>query len=245
MANSWTAQMYGSFNSGAWLGEIATMTLSGAARDTGSFTAGAINESLIEFDAVPSGVAGSSTHFTWNYGSEGVGVWNNANVAAIGEACWTFLNAIKSYSASTFSWKEVRISAVESSGVVVNGASVGTITAPLVGPSSLANPPQTATVCSLVTGGRGPRNRGRLYVPAQVPSSGTDALVPTAQKTAINAATRSLINDVNGISGIRAAVVSRTHGTYSDIVSVRMGDEYDTQRRRRNGRRETYVSLAI
>lgn len=245
MANSWTAQMYGSFNSGAWLGEIATLTLSGAARDTGAFSGGAINDPLPTFVATPTGVSGTSTHFTWNFGSSGVGVWNNANVQSIGEACWTFLNSIKAYSASGFSWKEVRISAIESDGTVVNGASVGTITTPLVGPSALANPPQNATVCSLVTGGRGPRNRGRLYVPAHVPTPGTDALVATALKTAINAATRQLILDVNAISGVRAAVVSRTHGTYSDIVSVRMGDEYDTQRRRRNSRRETYVSLAV
>ena len=245
MANSWHAVAYGSYDSGVWVGEIATCSLSGAGRDTGSFTTGEINVDLPEFVAVPTGVTGSSTHFTWSYGSEGVGCWNNANVSAIGEAFYTWLVALKAYQASTFSWKEVRISAVEAGGAVVNGASVGAITTPIVGTGSMSAPPQNAIVSSLVTGGRGPRNRGRLYVPAPGAAPTTDGLLSSAMKTAVNNGTKALVNSVDAISGIRAAVVSRTHQTYSDITKVRVGDEFDTQRRRRNGRNETYTVLAV
>ena len=245
MANSWHCVAYGTYDSGVWVGELATTSLSGAGRDTGSFTAGDINVTLPEFVAVATGITGSSTHFTWAYGSEGVGCWNNANVAAIGEEMYTWLVALKAYQASTFSWKEVRISAVETDGTIVNGASVGTITTPIVGTGGMSAPPQNAIVSSLVTGGRGPRNRGRLFIPAPGAAPTADGLLSTAQKTAVNNASKAVVNSVNAISGIRAAVVSRTHGTYSDIIKVRVGDEFDTQRRRRNGRNEVYTALAV
>lgn len=235
----------GGFNSGAWLGEIATIGFSGTARDTGSFTSGAINVSLPTFDAVATGTTGSSSHMTWAYGSEGVGSWTNANQNTIGEAMWTLLNAIKGFQSTTFTWKEVRLSAITSAGAVVNGASVGTITSPLAGAAAQAAPPQQAVVSSLVTGGRGPRNRGRLYIPATVLSLGTDALVGPSTATTVNNASKAFINACNAISGIRCAVVSGTYGTYSDITSVRIGDEVDTQRRRRMRRKEVYTTLAV
>jgi len=245
MANSWHCVAYGTYDSGVWVGELATMSLSGAARDTGSFSAGEINVGLIEYDAVATGTSGSSTHFTWAYGSNGIGAWTEANQNAIGEAMWGFLTAVKGYQPTTFSWKEVRISAISSAGPVVNGASVGTITTPIVGTGSMSAPPQNAIVSSLVTGGRGPRNRGRLYIPAPGAAPTTDGLLSTGMKTAVNNGSKALVNAVDAVSGLRAAVVSRTHATYSDITKVRVGDEFDTQRRRRNGRRETYTVLAV
>lgn len=245
MANSWSAVAVGAWASGAWLGEIATCKFSGAARDSGSFSAGAINADLPEFAAVPSGATSSSTHFTWSFGSEGVGGWTQANQMAIGEAMWTWLNAIKVLQSSAWRWNEVRVSAINADGTVVNGATVGTITSPLSGTGTQAMPPQIAAVSSLATGGRGPRNRGRLYIPCTQITLAADALIGSSTKTTVNNATRALVNDTNAISGVRGAVVSRVHATYSDIVSVRIGDELDTQRRRRNGRKESFTVLAI
>jgi hypothetical protein len=76
-------------------------------------------------------------------------------------------------------------------------------------------------------------------------NSTTDGLVATSVKTAVNNAAKAFIDTVNAVSGLRTAVVSGTHQTYSDITAVRVGDEFDTQRRRKNGRRETYTTLTV
>lgn len=245
MANSWRCVAYGSFDSGPWAGEIATISFSGAARDSGAFSGTAIDEALPEFAAVPSGGSGSSTHFTWAYGSSGVGAWTEANQEAIGEVMWEYLDDIKANQSSAFSWREVRISAINSDGTIVNGASVGTMT-PTIDPTATQGlPPQLAIVSSLITAGRGPRNRGRLYIPAYGTGPGTGATVSAGTIGVVNTATKTAIDAFNAISGIRCAVVSRTHATYSDVTFVRCGDQFDTQRRRRNGVRETYTSLAM
>jgi len=245
MANSWRCVAVGSFNSGPWDGEIATIGFSGAARDTGAFTGPVINEELLEYGASSIGTSGSSTNMTWSFGSAGIGVWNETNQKAIGEVMYTYLQAIKTYQGTTFSWKEVRVSALEASGAVVNGASVGTITSPVAGGFTQTMPPQLACVASLKTGGRGPRNRGRLYVPAHAPATVTGIVLNSSMQNAVNTATKSAINGFNAITGIRAAVVSKTHSTYSDVTAVRVGDQLDTQRRRREGIKETYITLLM
>lgn len=245
MANSWRAVAYGSFNSGPWDGEIATIGFSGSARDSGSYSAGAINADLPEFAAVPEGGSDTSTHFSWAFGSAGVGGWTEANQKAIGEVVWEYLDDIKSLQCTTFTWKEVRVSAINADGTVENGASVGTITSPLAGTGTQSMPPQVAVVSSLVTGGRGPRNRGRLYLPAFTAPTATGIVVSAGGITTVNNATKTAILAFNAITGIRCAVVSRTHATYSDVTFVRVGDQLDTQRRRREGVRENYTSLAI
>lgn len=245
MADNWHAVAYGKFTSGVWLGEIATCGFSGAALDTGGFPIAAINEALPTFAAVPTGSTSTSTHMNWTFGSSGVGGWTEANQKALGEAIWTWLDSLKSRLPTTFSWTEVRVSAQDGT-TVVNGASVGTIVTPIAGTNGAQTlPPQTAAVGSFVTGGRGPRNRGRVYIPMTAQTLGTDAVWPNTVISNVNTSNRNLVIAVNAITGLRMAVVSRVHSTYSDITAVRCGDEIDTQRRRRNGRREIYTQVAI
>jgi len=247
VANRWLCVGVGSFNSGAWTGELATMSFSGACRDTGAFGTDDINQALVEFDAVPTGTSSTTTHLTVSFGSEGIGGWNNANQEGILEAMYEFLDDLKAYQATTFTWKEIRLSAITSAGQVVNGATVGAINTPIAGTATMNAPPQLAVASSHQTGGRGPRNRGRNYVPIHTytGNTGGDGLVGTGVKTAVNNAAKAFIDTVNAISGIRTAVVSGTHQTYSDITAVRIGDEFDTQRRRKNGRPETYTTLTV
>lgn len=245
MANRWHCVGVGSFDSASWAGEIAQVGISGVGSAGVALSTGHINTSLIEFSAVADGTNATTTHCTVNYGSIGQDVWTAANQNTIAEAMWAFLNASKASQASTFSWKEIRLSAFTSDGKVVNGASVYTITAPLVGGGSIAFPPQTAVVTSLVTGGRGPRNRGRIYLPFHVGTLGTGALVPAGSVSGGNTNTKTLVNAVNAMDNLQCAVVSPTHQTFSDVTAVRTGDELDTQRRRRGGRKEVYTTLAI
>lgn len=239
--------MVGRFTAGTWVGEMASVGFSGPVVDTGAMGPGHINAGLETFNASADGSAGTTTHFNVNYGSVGTVGWAKATQNAIAEGAWAWLNALKAYQSADFAWQEVRLSAVEADGTVVNGASVFTMISPLAGGAATMNvAPQNAVVASLQTGGRGPRNRGRMYLPIHTNTAvTTGGLVASAVNTALRAATKTLIDTVNGLLVARMSVVSATHQTYSDIVNVRCGDEIDTQRRRRNGRLETYSSTAV
>lgn len=245
MATSWQAVGIGKWASGTWQGEMASVSISGVGADSGGSFPGVINGAVDEFNAVASGVTGTSTHMTWTHGWDGSAAGAVANQRTIGEAMWAYLNWAKLYIADTFQWQEVRVSAINADGSVVNGASVGSITAPIAGTLGVTFPPQTAIVASLVTGGRGPRCRGRIYLPCHHFTSSGDSLIGSSDRGAVNTNTKTLINAINAITGIRAGVVSRTHGTWSDITAVRCGDELDTQRRRRYRRRENYTVLSV
>jgi len=247
MANRWQCVLKGEFLAGEWNGEIATMSFSGACRDTGSWTADTINGALVEYAAVPVGSTDTTAHMNVSFGAAGVGAYTEANQKLVLELGWTFMDAIDVYQVDDFKWQEVRLSAIESDGTVINGATVGTITSPIPGTAlTLTLPPQTAVVCSHRSGGRGPRNRGRNYMPLHTTGGlTTDALILAALKTNLNNASKAFIDGVNAITGWRCAVVSSTHQTYSDITAVAVGDEVDTQRRRRNDRRETYTVLSV
>jgi len=245
MANSWRLVAIGSYNSGTWQGEIAQIGISGACSDAGAITSGQINANLPTFDAVAAGTSGSSTHMTFSFGANGVGAYNEANQKTVCEAMWTFLGTIVNVQPTSFTWKEIRLSAIATDGHVVNGATVGTITSPVAGLGTMNQPPQASLVQSFVTGGRGPRNRGRMYVPASSMTLGTDGKAPSTWPASVNPAARTMILAINAVTGWQACVVSRTHSTFSSITATRTGDEVDSQQRRRRHRRETYTQLAI
>lgn len=249
VANSWHATAVGSWASGAWTGEIGTVGLSGIGNPAFGYGPD-INAALPDFGATADGSTGTTTHCTVSYGSNAFGdnAWSHANQDAIAEALWTLLSAWKVHTPPAFSWKEIRLSAIERIGgedKVVNGASVYTITSPLAGSYAQAHPPQTAIVCSLKTGGRGARNHGRIFIPASALTVASDGLLNASDGTTIRNAMKTCLTTMNALTGVRAAVVSRVHQTYSDITGVRTGDEFDTQRRRRNKRPETYATTTF
>lgn len=248
MATSWLMTGIGRFTTATWQGEMASIGIRGICSDAGSPSHPFISQSLPSFDAVAAGTSASTTHTTANYGSVGVGNYHQTNQNSMAEAMWTYLNTIKAYQTSNFAWQEIRLSAVTNTGSIVNGASVFTITAPLAGTATItaAQPPQAAMVVSVQTGGRGPRNRGRQYVPIHQGSVlNGDGVFDTTSRTAVRGGFKTLVDSINALTGIRAAVVSVEHQTYSDITNLRTGDEVDTQRKRRNYRRESYTSSAV
>lgn len=133
MANRWQLVLKGEFDAGQWNGEIATMSFSGVCRDSGSFTPPVINEALPAFAAVPTGSTDTTTHMNVSFGAAGVGAYTEANQKLVLELGWTFADSINTYQHDNFKWDEIRLSAFESDGTVVNGATVGTITAPVAG----------------------------------------------------------------------------------------------------------------
>jgi hypothetical protein len=103
--------------------------------------------------------------------------------------------------------------------------------------------PQVSYCVSLATGNRGARNRGRFYVPfPTLQVTQNRRMDPTQQNNAKNSAV-TFLNDINATANVQEVVVASGAGTgtNSPVTQVRVGDVFDTQRRRRNGLPESYV----
>lgn len=203
-----------------------------------------INGALPDFDAVGSGGSGTWAQGTYTQAFDGdVDIDLQKSIAGV---IHTFLQAIKGYQVAAFAWTEIRVAALNSDGSYVNGATVFTYTTPVAGTITGAFPPHNAVAITHRTAGRGPRNRGRLYVPFHGPAAAMSSasLGPTAAtQTALNAAENALMDSLSLLS-VTAAVTSMTHGTFSTLLATAVGDEFDVVRRRRAQRKEEYQVLA-
>lgn len=123
-----------------------------------------------------------------------------------------------------------------------------------VGPA-VALTPQTAIVLSNMTAiARGPGHSGRIYVPAGSRTSPIFDNTGHITYAGLNlwlAAYKTLIETMNAftiggsLASPRVSVVSKVAATSSRVTNVRIGDVYDTQRRRRESIEENYLSSSI
>lgn len=116
-------------------------------------------------------------------------------------------------------------------------------------------PPQCALVATLIAGsGKGLAGKGRMYLPGVKHSidGGGHIADADAQRMATNLA--AFFNTVNSTAGAPGRVINVSEGTRSIVVpnpknllvnGVRVGNVYDTQRRRRNALAETYKSAVV
>lgn len=245
MARFWRAAIIGTYGTGVWTGESAQMGISGVGIEGGGDFDPRINQALPTFGAYASGEYLEDATFSIYAGSVGDGCWTLTKQKDLATALVAYATGVKSYQHTSFAWRRVITGAFEQVGgkwKVVNGSTVFELKTPVAGTSSnFTDGPDRAVVASFRTGGRGPRNRGRLYVPTPGAStSGTDGLCGSTIRNTVGNATRSLHDTVNTIGGLTHCVVSPTWTTYSAITSVEVGDEFDRQRRRRKGRPESY-----
>nr|CRY94117.1 hypothetical protein [uncultured prokaryote] len=132
-----------------------------------------------------------------------------------------------------------------------------TASAPLATPESGSGAPTTprttAVVLSLRTGAAGASARGRLYWPTlQLPLESTTANIsPVVQQTIAEAANEylSAIEDainVDELPGLRyvLAVWSRTKHSARAVTNIMVGNQPDSQRRRKDAIVENYFSTS-
>jgi hypothetical protein len=126
--------------------------------------------------------------------------------------------------------------------------------------SGAAMPPQVALVATLIGGsGKGLAGKGRMYLPGvNLPIDATGHINQTSCQNLANALA-AFFNTIDGIAGGpgHAINVSRGHkltgdfaGTYVGarnvkVNGVRVGNVYDTQRRRRNALNEVYSAAVV
>lgn len=105
-------------------------------------------------------------------------------------------------------------------------------------------PPQCSIVVSMRTALFNKAGRGRFYLP----TFGVDVLaagrLPNTARTQICTAAQKMVQSLNG-SGYTVVIYHRKAKTHDNVVSVNVGDVYDTQRRRRDKLIEARLSLAV
>lgn len=114
-------------------------------------------------------------------------------------------------------------------------------------------PNQVAVVVSLRTATPGPKGRGRFYLPCLQANVGTDGRLVASQRGTIAGVVQTLLKGLatdyvaaTGFSDGALVVASGVgSGLNSPVQTMRVGDVFDTQRRRRDALVESYVSLPI
>lgn len=250
LANRWRASIHGRYTTGPWDGEIAQFGIGGSCDEGGGgFIPPWVDAPLPTFQVTAGGgsevVAGLGTI---DYGCVGTGDsgWTKDAQKTIAAALVAFATSVKSWVHSSFVYDEVRLSAFLPTNDVVNGATVVMLNPTVVGTDSTQElPPQIAIVSSQFTGGRGPRNRGRFYIPAtSATQTLSGGLVNATVQGNVNTYTKTLWDAVEAIPKVYPAVVSSTRQTFSSVTMFKCGNHLDTQRRRAAGVRETYATLA-
>jgi hypothetical protein len=103
------------------------------------------------------------------------------------------------------------------------------------------NPPQIAMAVSLGTTLRGPRGRGRFYIPAPAAAVEVNTgLIPTANQTFVQGKVVAFLNALNAISQQGNVVIASSFGFSTPVTTVRVGRALDTIRSRRTSVVEGY-----
>ena len=171
----------------------------------------------------------------------------------IAEDMWTFLNAAKTYQSNKFKWTHVKISPILATGAyAATGSSVYDFTTAITGGGTAdALPPEVALALSLRAPISGRTGRGRMYFPALttsfVDSNGTaDATFSAGVRDMV----KTLVQNLNDDAGadIYSPVVMVTSAGKATAVrpsEVRVGNHFDSQRRRQDQAVETYSTVSL
>ena len=138
---------------------------------------------------------------------------------------------------------------ISTAGITV-GQSERSPASPVAGSGSVNKPNQCAVVVTLITAVAGRRGRGRFYVPVLGGTiTGANRVAPTQRDSLADTAAAMLsgINDGldNATYAARVGVQSQTGLSDAVVTSIRVGDVWDTQRRRRDNIIESYTSRAV
>jgi len=253
---------HGDYNSGPWVGEAAQIGVRLAfaptvgAPDMGATFTMATGTSVAETFATTAGTNGTLTH-KWQ-ANGGAGIAGLEMTAArqidMAEDFFTFLNAIKASTATTFWWRYIKIAPVTAFFNDAAATAIYTLTTGISGGgiSSTHEPPEVAVAASIMAPVLGRRGRGRMYIPAIAGSArAADGVVATGYQTTLNTAMKDLIDSLQNVPGATEAyfplvvVTSAGKPTAVRPNQVRVGNHFDVQKRRQDQVKEGYASLAL
>jgi hypothetical protein len=134
-------------------------------------------------------------------------------------------------------------------GKSVGGTNTFNLKTPQRGQSSQGLAPNVALVMSEYSGLPGRRYKGRMYLgpltsgaALSTPSSG---LVNATGATAILGPYQAAFNAINASGRLFVCVPHARDRSYADVRTLRIGNQFDVQNRRRNAIRETYTDVQL
>lgn len=238
-------QVLGEHTSGLYAGEIWQTGIHFVEGDAGGVFPSAIREALPTFSVSPIGQSTEDANFQMDWAWKGDSKLTQQNQIGIANAAVAWVNSLKALFTTNMRMTAVKLVAQEAGGRTISGGNMFYLKSPVAGTAAATSqqPAQLAVVCSLRTGARGPGGRGRMYLPL-LGAAANGGGVPSATRTTVLAQTAAFVEAVRGI-GPLAAVVNTAKQQYSALAYLEVGDLYDTQRRRVNGVRESYVSQTV
>lgn len=160
--------------------------------------------------------------------------------------------------AISYLWKTdtVKITPYNAAGTIdVAGIKSYSYPTAIVGQSGGAgNPPQVALVATLIAGnGIGNGGKGRMFIPGLTAGVDTTGHIPTGTANTIAAGLATFFASVNAsidapglaINAAKTAPITGNLAVNRALTIVKVGNVYDTQRRRRNALAEVYSSDTI
>lgn len=180
-----------------------------------------------------------------------------AEATAIANAFSTFFVKTTVGISDRFKFAGVKISTVSTDGTSDPALTqFYTLPTPVSGAQGvLCMPPQislAATLQTLRTRGRG--SKGRMYLPGISFSVDATGHISTTDQTGINSALKIFLDSVNSAVDVPGVVVLNSAEVLgvpikapemARIASCKVGNVYDTQRRRRNQLSESYISATL
>jgi len=125
----------------------------------------------------------------------------------------------------------VRVDELDSAGKNVATAQTNLTLAGTSSEESL--PPQIAMVVSERTATPTRGGRGRIFLPAPIVTESVGQRILSASKTEVLNAALLMFSHLED-AGLGCVLVARDHLTVTPVISLDVGDVFDTQRRRRN-----------
>jgi hypothetical protein len=175
----------------------------------------------------------------------------------IRDAWATFFNNALSWVSNHYSFTQVKMAQIDASGHTIDASVIYSYPATTVvgGATSGHHPPQCSLVCTLLSDRpRGKASKGRMYLPGFAGTINGSGKVDWDQVGSISTNLKTFFDSFADDADVPDQLILAAKGTGIDaalnaqndyVETIRVGDVVDTQRRRRNGLNETYVSKVL
>lgn len=198
-----------------------------------------------------------STGFFVGYAGAGASNPTQTAVDNIATRWATYFNAANAEIANDFTTTQVKMAQLNTDGTTMpNNVVYHTYTTPPAGGNiSIQYPPQITLACTLTTANvRGLAAKGRMFLPGVAHSVGTTGKVSSTTIGLHATLLQTFFNGVNTDLGVAGDIILASFGSTTPTVQagvnatvtgMKLGDVFDTQRRRRNQLVETYTARSI
>lgn len=186
------------------------------------------------------------------------------SAAAIGALWTTFWGSATTYVSNLYRSLQVKVAQHRTDGTTDPDAIDYYIypTPPVGGTSLGALPPQVSLAVTMTSEiQRGLAAKGRMYMPGIAAIIAGNGKVTSANVTNIATNFKTFLDGINSSTAVSGNVILASHGHYvkatdttpafyalpknTQVTGCRVGDVYDTQRRRRNGLAEVYTTRVL